>query len=76
VIQRVDHQLGFVIQGCPPAKAIGCAVAAARITGGRRTPNAILEQWPRREASLEATIAKEEQWAAASVKYLRTLIEN
>ena len=77
VIQRVEHQLGFVIQGCPAGQGrmdVPWLLRELRAAG--RTPNAVLEQWTPPESSLEATIAKEEQWAAASVNYLRTLIEN
>jgi sugar phosphate isomerase/epimerase len=76
-IQRVDHQLGFVIHGCPAGQGrLDVPWLLRELRAAGRTPNAILEQWPAPEPSLEATIAKEEQWAAASVKYLRTLIEN
>ena len=75
VIPRVDHQLGFVIQGCPAGQGrLDVPWLLRELRAARQTPNAILEQWPAPEASLEATIVKEEQWAAASVKYLRTLI--
>jgi hypothetical protein len=36
-------------------------------------PNAILEQWPAPEETLEATIAKEDNWAEQSIGYLRNL---
>ena len=39
-----------------------------------RDPNAILEQWPPPETTIEATIAREKAWARESVIYLRTLI--
>ena len=41
-----------------------------------RDPNAILELWTSPEEKLEDTIAKELEWAADSVKYLRQLISD
>ena len=77
VIQRVDHQLGFVIQGCPAGQGrLDVPWLLRELRAAGRTPNAILEQWPAPEPLLEDTIAKEEQWAATSINYLRTLIEN
>ena len=76
-IHRVDHQLGFVIEGCPAGQGrLDVPWLLQELHKAGRTPNAILEQWPAPEPSLEVTIAKEEQWAAASVKHLRTLIAN
>jgi sugar phosphate isomerase/epimerase len=73
---RVEHPLGFVIQGCPAGQGqldVPWLLRELRTAG--RAPHAILEQWPAPESSLEVTIAKEDQWAATSVKFLRTLIE-
>jgi hypothetical protein len=39
-----------------------------------RDPNAILALWPPPEADSAAAAAKEEVWAAESVRYLRRLI--
>ena len=76
-IRRVDHQLGFAIEGCPAGQGrLDVPWLLQELHRAGRTPNVILEQWPAPESSIEATIAKEEQWAAASVTYLRTLIEN
>jgi sugar phosphate isomerase/epimerase len=76
-IRRVDHQLGFVIEGCPAGQGrLDVPWLLQELHRAGRTPNLILEQWPAPESSLEATIAKEAQWAAASVTYLRTLIKN
>jgi sugar phosphate isomerase/epimerase len=77
VIQRVDHQLGFVLQGCPAGQGrLDVPWLLRELHAAGRTPNAIVEQWPAPEPSLEATLAKEDEWAAASVEYLRTLIKD
>jgi hypothetical protein len=46
----------------------------ARLQNFNRRFNAILELWPAPEANIEATIRKEDAWAAESIRYLRTLI--
>jgi sugar phosphate isomerase/epimerase len=76
-IRRVDHQLGFVIEGCPAGQGrldIPWLLRELRAAG--RTHHAILEQWPARESSLETTLENEKAWAATSVAYLRTLIRD
>ena len=46
----------------------------ARIRAFRRDVDAILEQWTPPEGTIEATIAKEDAWAAESVAHLRQFI--
>ena len=74
-IRRVDHQMGFVIEGRPAGQGqldVPWLLDRLRLAG--RNPNAILELWTPPAASLDETIAREDSWAKQSVKYLRTLM--
>jgi sugar phosphate isomerase/epimerase len=74
-IRRVDHQMGFVIEGCPAGQGrLDIPWLLSRLKEAGRDPNAILEQWPPPEGTVEETIAKEQRWAEKSIAYLRTLI--
>jgi sugar phosphate isomerase/epimerase len=75
VIHRHPSMMGFEITGAPAGQGrldIPGLLATIRASG--RDPNAILELWPPREPDIEATIAREREWADESVRYLRTLI--
>jgi len=76
-IRRVEHQMGFVIEGCPAGEGrLDVPGMIAQLKAAGRDPNAILEQWPPPEDTLDDTIAKEDRWARASVAYLRALIKD
>ena len=75
IIRRADHMMGFTIEGRPAGHGelnIPWLIEKLHVQG--RDPNAILELWPPPEGSIAGTVAKEEQWVATSVQYLRTLI--
>lgn len=75
-IRRMDHNMGFVLEGTPAGQGmLDLPWLLGRLRGFHRRFNAILELWPAPEADLPATIAKEDRWAAESIRYLRTLIE-
>ena len=70
---RASHQMGFAIEGRPAGQGrldVPWLLEALR----ERTFNAILELWTPPETTIEATIAKENAWAIASVTYLRQFI--
>ncbi len=72
VIFRASHMMGFAVEGRPAGQGrlnIPWLIDQLRAMG--RDPNAILELWTPPEGHLSDTIAKEEEWAAASVEYLR-----
>jgi sugar phosphate isomerase/epimerase len=74
-IRRVDHQMGFLIEGRPAGQGqLDVPWLLARLRDAGRDPNAILELWTPPEEALAETIAREEAWAASSVEYLRRLI--
>jgi 3-oxoisoapionate decarboxylase len=74
-IFRPRHQKGFIVEGRPAGGGqLDIPRLLARLRALGRDPNAILELWPPPEADVAATAAKEEDWAAMSVRYLRQLI--
>lgn len=73
-IQRVDHQMGFVILGTPAGEGrldLPDLVKKARQRG--RDVNAILELWTPYTGSVEQTIALEHEWLKKSLDNLRKL---
>ncbi len=76
-VRRADHQMGFAIEGKPAGQGrLDVPWLLDQLRAAGRDPNAILEQWPPPEATVEATIVKERVWAEQSVAYLRTLIRD
>jgi 3-oxoisoapionate decarboxylase len=74
-IFRPPHQKGFIIEGRPAGRGqLDIPRLLARLRALARHPNAILELWPPPEADSDAAAAKEAEWAAESVRYLRRLI--
>ncbi len=74
-IRRVDHQMGFVIEGTPAgAGRLDVPWLLKQLADAGRDVNAILELWTPPEEELQDTIAKEDAWAKQSIDYLRTII--
>jgi len=74
-IRRVDHQMGFLVEGRPAGQGqLNVPWLLEQLRAAGRDLNAILEQWPLPQATIEETIAKEKAWARQSINYLRTLI--
>ena len=75
VTRRLEHRLGLVVAGCPAGQGLlDIPWLLGRLREMGRDPNAILELWTAPEERLADTIAKEAEWARASVAYMRTLI--
>ena len=76
-IRRHDHNMGFTLTGTPAGSGqLDLPWLLAELGQHGRDFNAILELWPAPEATIDATIAKEDAWAVDSVAYLRTLISD
>jgi sugar phosphate isomerase/epimerase len=74
-IRRVDHNMGFIVEGKPAGSGmLNVPALLQRLKHFGRDFNAIFELWPAPEADIEATIRKEQAWVDASIRYLRTLI--
>lgn len=74
VIVRVPYLMGFVIEGRPAGEGMMEAprvIEAVARCG--RCASAVVETWTPPEPSLEATLARESEWARRSVEYLRSL---
>jgi 3-oxoisoapionate decarboxylase len=74
---RLAHRKGFSIVGCPAGQGvldIQRLLSDLRALG--RNPSVILELWPPPEATIEASIAKEESWTRESIHYLRQFVTN
>lgn len=76
-IHRLDHNMGFALEGTPAgAGMLDVPWLLRRLRGdfGRHF-NAILELWPAPETAIEATLAKEDAWVVESLAYLTPLFE-
>jgi sugar phosphate isomerase/epimerase len=74
-IFRANHSMGFIVEGRPAGQGrLNVPWLLQELRGYGLDPNAILELWTPPEQRLAETIAKEDAWAHASVKYLRSLI--
>lgn len=74
-VARLPHLMGFTVEGRPAGEGmldLPDVLEALRPHG--RCKTAVLELWTPPEASLDATIAKEADWASRSIKYLQPLL--
>ena len=75
-IQRAWHMMGFICEGTPSGQ--GMVETGWLLRTLKSSPydfNVIIELWPPEQPDLEDTIALEQQWAEASVPYLRKYIK-
>jgi sugar phosphate isomerase/epimerase len=71
LVTRASHAMGFSIEGTPAGRGqLDVPWLLAELSAHGREFNAILELWTPPESDVEATIAKERQWAEWSVAYL------
>ncbi|GAB4540419.1 MAG: sugar phosphate isomerase/epimerase [Anaerolineae bacterium] len=74
-IFRANHSMGFTIEGRPAGQGrLNVPWLLEKLATFGLEVNAILELWTPPEATLPATIEKEDAWAITSIRYLRTLI--
>jgi sugar phosphate isomerase/epimerase len=72
-VRRVDHNMGFVVEGTPAGQGmLDLPWLLAALWG--QAFNAILELWPAPEPTADATAAKEDDWVAMSIPYLRQFV--
>jgi sugar phosphate isomerase/epimerase len=70
LVQRHSHMMGFNIEGRPAGKGqLPLSWMLDQLGPGCRS--AILELWTPPEKEITATTAKEQQWAAESIEYLK-----
>jgi len=76
-IRRVNHQMGFVVEGCPAGDGrLDIPWLLKEIRADGRAANAVLELWTPPAATIEATVERENSWATASVATLRKFIKD
>jgi sugar phosphate isomerase/epimerase len=74
-IKRASHKMGLIIEGRPAGSGmLKISELVSKLSFMNRCQSAILELWTPPEASLEATILKEDKWAHESIGFLRTII--
>ena len=77
IVRRLRHNMGFEVTGVPAGQGMLDIVwLLETLHGFGREFNAIIELWPEPEATMSATIAKENDWVRQSAVYLRTLIKD
>ena len=75
VARRHPHNKGFVIDGCPAGQGVlEIPELIASLQRSPNDPNVILELWPAPEATIDASIAKEEAWTRQSIRFLRNYV--
>lgn len=75
-IGRLDHMMGFQITGCQAGTGMLEAEQLKRILEKKGDDiSVILELWTPFTENVEATIAKESQWAKESINYLKEWIK-
>ena len=73
-IRRVSHKMGLIIEGTPAGSGmLNIEDLIFKLNRLGRCHSAILELWTPPEAILKDTIAKEEEWADRSIRYLKTI---
>ena len=73
-IKRLDHKMGFLIEGLPAGEGmLNVPWILERVS--ERCHSAILEQWIPPEEKLKDTIIKEDEWAKKSILFLKNLIQ-
>jgi sugar phosphate isomerase/epimerase len=74
-VRRLEHGLGFVVEGCPLGTgALDVPGVLECVARAQRPLSAIIELWPPPADTLEETIAREERWAAESVRFVQRLL--
>jgi sugar phosphate isomerase/epimerase len=73
--ERLPHKKGFVVEGCPAGQGlVNVPWLLAELQARGRDVNAIVELWPPPAATPAESVAREDDWAAESVRYLRRFV--
>jgi sugar phosphate isomerase/epimerase len=74
-VSRTNLGLGFVVEGRPAGKgSLDIPALLALLAAHGRNVNAIIELWPPRQDSLQATLEMERRWVEDSVAHMRGMI--
>lgn len=75
IIYRVSHKMGFMIEGRPAGQGmLNIRETIEKLTRMKTCNSAILELWTPPETRIQDTIAKEDKWAAKSIKFLKSIL--
>lgn len=71
-VRRVDHKMGFVVEGLPAGQGmLNIPALVTAIAKRGKCRSAIIELWTPPEKTLNETISKEAEWVASSVSFLK-----
>ena len=76
-VERLPHKKGFLVEGRPAGQGrldVPGLLAEVRQRASGRDVNAIVELWPPPGEDPAASVAREEAWAAESVRFLRRFL--
>jgi sugar phosphate isomerase/epimerase len=72
VISRLDHRMGFLIEGRPAGEGrVHAAQVLETVARKGRNANVIVELWPPFTGTIEGSVAQETEWAERSVTFLK-----
>jgi len=73
-IKRIPSQMGFQVTGCAAGSGrLDIPWVLDELKAAGRDVNAIIELWTPFAGSLKETIAREQEWAEESVRYMRQI---
>jgi sugar phosphate isomerase/epimerase len=73
-VKRLPHLMGFTVTGCPTGHGlVDVPFLLRRLGEFGKCRTAILEQWTVPENDIERTVCKEDEWAKASLEYLKPM---
>ena len=76
IVQRLPHKMGFTVTGTEAGKGMtNLPLLLDLLTPYNRCTSAVLEQWTPPENSIQETVVKENNWAHAGIRYLKTFKE-
>ncbi len=74
-VRRLDHQLGFVVNGCAAGSGVvapDLAAALPSLLERGRCHSALLESWPEPGTNIAETCAREHTWAVLGAAWLQS----
>ncbi|MEO5590987.1 MAG: TIM barrel protein [Chitinophagaceae bacterium] len=75
LIKRAEHKMGFIVEGIAAGDGmLDIPWIINQLLPYNKCKTAILECWSNPEATMEATLVKEKQFAGKSIEYLKTIL--
>ena len=73
-VQRLDHKMGFLVEGCAAGKGtLNIKAIIDKLEVHKKCRSATLEIWSVPEKNLDETLRRERSWAEESIQYLKGL---